>query len=93
MQKISCRNSVLDHEAVIHRVDTVNRELTALVGTVLVKVYVPPDCAVVLRGEPVKLRMVQAGDRVRLRYAARDGSLVAQRLEVHSGTFPAARRE
>jgi hypothetical protein len=73
---------VLEAEAVVHRVDAVNRELTALVGGALVTIYVPPDCDVVLRGERVKFRMVQPRDRLRVTYAERADSLVARRVEV-----------
>src|SRR5688572_25013391 len=48
MQRRNNRRPVLDAEAVIHRVDIVNRELAALVKGVLVTIYVPPDCKVVL---------------------------------------------
>ena len=63
----SCE-SALEAEAVIHRVDPVNRELAALVEGVLVTIDVPPACEVILRGERIKLRMVQPRDRVRVTY-------------------------
>jgi hypothetical protein len=68
-------------EGVIQRVDPVARELAALVGGSLVNIYVPPDCAVLLRGERVKLRMVQPRDRVRVAYSVADG-LTAREVEV-----------
>jgi hypothetical protein len=82
MQKRTNRMPVLEAEAVVHRVDPVNRELTALVGGVPVTIYVPPDSEVVLRGERVKLRMVQPRDRLRVAYTELAGSLVARAIEV-----------
>ena len=74
----------LELEAIVLRVDPVNRELAALVEGVLVNIYASPDCAVVLRGERVKLRMVQPRDRVRVFYVELADSLVAHRIEVQS---------
>jgi len=79
-----CESS-LESDAVIHRVDSVNRELAALVGGVLVTIYVPPACDVVLRGERIKLRMVQPRDRVRVTYAEFANPIVASAIEVQPG--------
>ena len=79
------RNScepALEAAAVIHRVDPVNRELAALVEGVLVTIYAPPACEVILRGERIKLRMVQPRDRVRVTYTEAAGSLVAHEIEM-----------
>jgi hypothetical protein len=76
------RKLVLEAEAIVHRVDPVNRELAALVEGVPVTIYVPPDCEVVLRGEQVKLRMVQPRDRLRVAYTELAGALVARAVEV-----------
>ena len=43
---------------------------------------VPPGCPVVLRGDPVKLRMVLPGDLVRVTYEEVRGSRVARLVEV-----------
>ena len=80
-QRTGCK-PVLEAEAVVHRVDPVNRELAALVGGVPVTIYVPPDSAVVLRGERVKFRMVQPGDRLRVAYTKLADPLVARAIEV-----------
>jgi hypothetical protein len=79
------RQFARESRAVVHRVDPVNRELTALVDGSAVSVYVPPDCDIFLRGERVKLRLVQPRDRVRLVYAPDAGAIVARRIEVQSG--------
>ncbi len=96
MQRQSSGKPTLEAEAVVHRVDPVNRELAALVEGVLVSIYVPPGCEVVLRGERVKLRMVQPGDRVRVTCAELDGSLLARAIEVepgHAGGTPRQQRK
>jgi len=74
----------LEAEALVHRVDAVNRELTALVGGVLLTIDVPLDCEVVLHRERVKLRMIQSRDRVRVAFRVRADSLVAWRIEVQT---------
>src|SRR3954463_3539411 len=78
MRGRNSRESALEAEAVIHRVDPVNRELAALVEGVLVTIDVPPACEVILRGERIKLRMVQPRDRVRVAYGEVADSLVAR---------------
>ena len=77
----SCE-SALEAEAVIHRVDPVSRELAALVEGVLMTIYAPPACDVILRGERIKLRMVQPRDRVRVTYTEFANSIVARAIEV-----------
>ncbi len=77
--------SVLKAEAIIQRVDPINRELAALVDGAVVTIYVPPDCNVVLRGERIKLRMVQPGDRVRVTCTPCANSLVTSAIEVQPG--------
>jgi hypothetical protein len=77
--------AALEAEAVIHRVDPVNRELAALVEGVLVTIYVPPDCEVMLRGERIKLRMVQPKDHVRVTYTELADPLIARAIAVQPG--------
>ncbi len=66
----------------VHRVDTVNRELTVLVNGDLLTFDVPVDCEITLHGERVRFRMLQPRDRVRVRHAWRSGFLVALTIEV-----------
>jgi hypothetical protein len=77
--------SASEAEAVVQRVDSINRELAALVDGVLVTIYVPPACDVMLRGERIKLRMVQPRDRVRVTYTPFANSMVASAIEVQPG--------
>lgn len=72
----------LEADAIVHRVDAINRELAALVDGVLVTIYVPPACDVMLRGERIKLRMVQPRDRVRVTYTQYANSMIASAIEV-----------
>jgi hypothetical protein len=75
-------------DGVVVRVDTVNRELTVLFADGLRVVDVPPDCPIRLRGERVRLRMLQARDLVRVTYAAHPDSWVTSAVEVRSGLPP-----
>ena len=75
-------------EAIVHRVNAVDRELTVFVAGSLVSFYVPPGCPVILHGERVKLRMVQPRDRVRVTCSEQRGSLVAHAIEVQPGPPP-----
>ena len=72
----------LQSAGVVHRVDTVNRELTVLVNGDLLTFEVPVDCEIALHGERVRFRMLQPRDRVRVRRAWRGGLLVALAIEV-----------
>ncbi len=76
--------SALQAEAVIHRVDPINRELAAVIGCVPLTIYVPPACDVILRGERIKFRMVQPRDHVRVTYTEPGDPLVAHAIEVLS---------
>lgn len=82
MQRTISRKLALEAEAVVHRVDPVSRELSAVVEGAPVIIYVPPDCEVLLRGERVKLRMVLPGDRLRVALAVPGDSPVAREIEV-----------
>lgn len=77
--------SALEAEAVIHHVDPIKRELVVLVDGILVTIYVPPTCDVTLRGERIKLRMVQPRDLVRVTYIEYTHSIVACAIEVQPG--------
>ncbi len=66
----------------VQRVDTVNRELVVLVNGAPLTIDVPVGCATVLRGERVRLRVVQPRDRVRVAYTRRGRFLVALAIEV-----------
>src|SRR5437764_14302985 len=50
------------------RVDLPNRELTILADGRALVLDVPPGCAVLMNGQPVRLRLLQSEDRVRVRY-------------------------
>lgn len=66
----------------LERIDLVQREITISVGTHLFEVEVPPQCAVLLRGERIKLRIMQPGDVVRIGCVTRGARIVAECVEV-----------
>ena len=70
----------------IQRVDTVGREVSVLLPTGVAVFDVPTDCPVHLRGEPIKLRLLQPRDHVRVTFSDRQGRLVAQFLEAQPDT-------
>lgn len=72
----------LQSVGIVHRVDTINRELTVHVNGDLRTFDVPVDCEITLHGERVRFRMLQPRDRVRIRHAWRGGLLVTHALEV-----------
>jgi hypothetical protein len=74
------KNSAI--EAVVQKVDPINRELIATIDDVPMTIYVPPGCNVLLRGERVKLRLVQARDRVRIHCRKVRDALVATDIVV-----------
>jgi hypothetical protein len=53
---------------IIHQVDPVGRELTAILDGTCRTFYVPLDCSIVLNNERVKLRMLQRLDPIRIVY-------------------------
>ena len=67
---------------VIERVDVPGRELTVRIGGAPCLFALAPDCQLVLHGEPVKLRMLQALDRAHLRYARAGDDLIAYQVRV-----------
>jgi hypothetical protein len=76
-------------DGVVVAVDPVNRELTVRFADGLRQIHVPPGCPVTLRGERVRLRLVQARDHVRVTCVEGRTSRVASLIEVRSGSPPA----
>ena len=75
----------------IQFVDTVSREVTVLLPSGAIVFDVPSDCLILLRGERIKLRMLQPHDEVIAFFVRTQGLFVAQRLEVQPdhGSIPA----
>jgi hypothetical protein len=85
MQTRDANEPTLRVDGVVRRVDPVGRELEVFSAGTPVTFDVRPDCVVTLRGERVKLRLVQPRDRVRVAYTQTPGALVAAAVEVQSG--------
>jgi hypothetical protein len=78
---------------VVQRVDTVQRELTVLTDDGLKIFDVPVGCPIFLHGERIKLRLIQSGDRVNIRFFRGNESLVAHCVQVQpDATIAALRR-
>lgn len=71
-------------QGAVQHVDTVSRELTVLLSTGLVVFDVASDCPIYLRGERIKLRLVQPRDQVRVLFLHNDNLLISQRIDVLS---------
>ena len=79
---------MLKADGVIQHVDTVNRELRVEVNGASVDFDVPPDCTVILNDEQVKVRLLQASDRVKVVYhAGPRGLRTAHRVEAQTGNL------
>jgi hypothetical protein len=66
----------------LQQVDAVTREIFVRTDAGVELIDVPPDSLVFLRGDQIKLRLLQPGDRVRVTYVKTLGSRIAKRLEV-----------
>jgi hypothetical protein len=73
-------------QGAVQRVNTVEREISVLLPTGLAVFDVPSECRILLRGEPIKLRLIQPRDHVRIAFADHQGRLVAHLLEVQPDT-------
>jgi hypothetical protein len=85
MQTRDASEPTLRVDGVVRRVDPVGRALEVLAAGTPVTFDVRPDCAVTLRGERVKLRLVLPRDRVRVAYTETPGALAAVAVEVQPG--------
>jgi hypothetical protein len=84
----STSKKTLQMSGTIHHLDLVSRELELLVRMRRTSVDIPPDCLVLLRGEPVKLRLLQPGDFIHVAFDVRAGAMVAREIEVHGNQPP-----
>jgi hypothetical protein len=75
----------LQTDGVVRRVDPVGREVVVHVAGTPVSFDVRPGCVITLRGERVKLRLIQPRDRVRVAYTESQGARVADAIEVRPG--------
>jgi hypothetical protein len=71
---------------IVQGVDLVRRDLTVLLQSGVEVFDIPPDCPIVLRGEQIKLRMVQPRDHVWLKFHRTPERAVAEKVEVQPDT-------
>jgi hypothetical protein len=84
MQGPNAWRSSEEIDGIVRRVDPVRREVEVHGAGLPVRLDVRPDCVITLRGERVKLRLIQPRDRVRVKYTERSGARVADTIEVQS---------
>jgi hypothetical protein len=90
MQRPNAARHLIEIDGVVHRVDPAGREVEVQIAGTPVSFDIRPDCVVTLRGERVKLRLIQPRDRVRVAYTECRGARVADVIEVlHGGPAPA----
>ena len=89
MQRPNAVQQLVEIDGVVRRVDPVGREVEVQIAGTPVSFDVRPDCVVTLRGERVKLRLVQPRDRVRVAYTEAPGALVAAAVDVQPGCLAA----
>lgn len=88
MQVLSNCRPIGHIDGVVRRIDSVTREVEVHVGGTPISFDVRPDCVITLRGERVKLRLIQPRDRVRVAYTEHQGARVADTIEVQPGGTP-----
>ena len=85
MQRPNACRPITEIDGVVRRVDPVGREVEVHTAGIPVSLDVRPDCVITLRGERVKLRLIQPRDRVRVKYTEHSGARVADTIEVQPG--------
>ncbi|HEV7223005.1 MAG TPA: hypothetical protein VGN42_09920 [Pirellulales bacterium] len=73
-------------EGILEQVDLLNRTAQIRKDHRCLTFDLPPACDILLRGERVKLRMLQPLDRVTVRYRSAAGRHVASLIEVLATT-------
>jgi hypothetical protein len=71
---------------ILGRVDLVCRQVEVCVDGNSICLDVRPDCAITLRCERIKLRMLQPRDHVRVQFTENRGTFVADAIDVQPGS-------
>jgi hypothetical protein len=77
-------------EAVVREVNVVAREILASTAAGEIAIDVPCDCPIMLRGQRIKLRLVQPGDSVAVSLVTSAGRYAASRVLVQPEQAPLA---
>jgi hypothetical protein len=85
MQGPNAARQLVEINGVVRRVDPAGREVEVQIAGAPVSFDVRPGCVITLRGERVKLRLIQPRDRVRVEYTECRGACVAGTIEVQPG--------
>lgn len=89
MSVSNTRRTTREVEGVVGRVDPITREIGVHTAGSEINCDVPRDCLITLRGERVKLRLLQPRDRVRVRLTESNGNQIAEAIEVQPIAFRA----
>jgi hypothetical protein len=74
--------ALLETRGVVQSVDVQRRELKLLSNNTVQAFDVPPDSAILLRGERVKMRLLQPMDEARIVYTRGTDALIARSIEI-----------
>jgi hypothetical protein len=85
---IAFKIGTVEAVGVIQQVDVLGRSLTVLVSDVLQVFDLLPDCAIILHGERIKLRLVQPLDYARVIYSPAPEGLLACSVDVNGWFVP-----
>jgi hypothetical protein len=72
---------LLEIEGVLQHVDVINRDVRVFATGGVTTFDVPPGCTILLNGENVKLRLLQAHDHVRVIYTHENAAQIAVHIE------------
>jgi hypothetical protein len=67
---------------IVQKIDLVGRDMTVQLTSGSMMFDIPPDCPILLHGEPIKLRMVQPRDHVCIVFTRLPERATAARVEV-----------
>jgi hypothetical protein len=82
MQSVKFHGAWVRAEGIVQRVDRLTREVGVQVGGRVLVFDVPPDCTVLMNGQPVRLRLLLSRDRVEVDYSQGSDQLVAHCIRV-----------
>ena len=77
--------SNIEINGVVRRIDPVSREGEFHTEGVTISLDIPLNCIITLRGERIKLRLIQPRDRVRVSYTEHQGTRAAGAIDVLPG--------
>jgi hypothetical protein len=85
MQSPNANRRITEIDGVVRRIDPISREGEFHTEGVTIRLDIPINCVITLRGERIKLRLIQPRDRVRVSYNEHRGIRAADAIDVLPG--------